>query len=193
MVNKKEMFYKSLEVSHMLVAQKLRFGDAAIDATMGNGHDTLFLARCVGEGGRVYAFDIQGRAIAQTQTLLKKHQCEAQVSLICGSHHQMDQHVECRVNAVMFNLGFLPGSENKKIVTRSKTTIEAIDKALMLLDVGGLLVVVIYPGHEEGALEKEEVLCFVSQLPQEQYNGFCFDLINQINKPPVLVGIEKKF
>lgn len=187
-----EMFYKSRAIAHMLVKQKLQVGDVAIDATMGNGHDTLFLAQCVGSQGQVFAFDIQEQALEKTQTLLKAHNCEARVSLILDGHQDLDQHVNVCVNIVLFNLGFLPGSADKSIVTQVQTTIAAIEKALTILDVGGMIIIVIYPGHEQGADEKQALLKFGSQLSQAQYNVFYIDLINQINNPPVLIGIEKK-
>lgn len=39
-------------------------GDTVIDATAGNGHDTVFLAQLVGRQGRVWAFDVQSSALA---------------------------------------------------------------------------------------------------------------------------------
>ena len=38
------------------ILEHLGEGDVAVDFTMGNGGDTLFLSKTVGESGRVYAF-----------------------------------------------------------------------------------------------------------------------------------------
>ena len=61
-----------LAITHHFVEKTVSSGDRVIDATMGNGHDTLFLSRLVGEGGKVYAFDIQKQAVDSTKKLLEK-------------------------------------------------------------------------------------------------------------------------
>lgn len=53
---------KILPYSKELLKMAAGEGDIVVDATMGNGHDTQFLAELVGENGHVYAFDIQESA-----------------------------------------------------------------------------------------------------------------------------------
>ena len=59
----------------MLLAQTLRSGDVAVDATAGNGYDTLTLARLVlngdaGTQGRVVSVDVQQKALDTTSNRL---------------------------------------------------------------------------------------------------------------------------
>ena len=86
--------------------------DTVVDATMGNGHDTLFLAEQVGPGGHVYAFDIQPEAVESTRKLLEEHGLSDRVTLLCRSHADLAEAVPAGVAAVVFNLGWLPGSRD---------------------------------------------------------------------------------
>ena len=72
-----------------ILADKLSAGDFVIDATAGNGHDSLFLAQQVGPSGRIFAFDIQQLAIDATRQRLEKHNTLAQVDLLQESHAQL--------------------------------------------------------------------------------------------------------
>lgn len=105
------------EIAQKQVAEVLREGDRAVDATAGNGWDTLFLARLVGPDGRVYAFDIQQAALDETAALLRKNKLLERVDLIHAGHEAMASYVKEPVAAVMFNLGYLPGGDHS-IVTR---------------------------------------------------------------------------
>ncbi|MFK8014911.1 MAG: class I SAM-dependent methyltransferase [Gammaproteobacteria bacterium] len=140
------------------VAQVLRRGDTAVDATLGNGHDTLFLAGHVGPEGRVWSFDIQPAALTQArQQLLTLPRSErGDVTLIEDSHERMLEHLPAdqhgRVGAVMFNLGYLPGGD-KTLTTTADTTVVALTQATQLLRPGGLLSVIAYVGHPTGREE----------------------------------------
>jgi len=175
----------------MLITQKVSVGDVVVDATMGNGNDTLCLSRAVGQKGHVFAFDIQQKAIDNTKALLESNDAFDNVTLIKDGHENLDKHLKSPVKLVLFNLGFLPKSD-KQITTKSATTITAVEKAFSFLDRFGLLLTVAYPGHKEGMKEKEDILRFSSNLPQNKFNVFYMDLINQKNNPPVLIGIEKQ-
>lgn len=145
--------------AHRLVQAVLLPGEIAIDATAGNGHDTLFLARQVGPQGRVFALDIQAAALAQTQHRLSAAGIE-NVALILGDHALMRElipaEVHGRVGAVMFNLGYLPGGD-KRVTTQVAHTFPALENAVQVLRPGGILSVVAYPGHPGGAEETEQV------------------------------------
>ena len=52
------------------IRQQVQEGDFCIDATMGNGNDTLLLSQLCGKSGKVLAFDIQEQALAATQEKL---------------------------------------------------------------------------------------------------------------------------
>ncbi|WP_053957310.1 class I SAM-dependent methyltransferase [Inediibacterium massiliense] len=165
-------------------------GDVVVDATMGNGHDTLFLANMVGEDGRVFSFDIQDLAIENTKRLLQENKIE-NVCLIQDGHENMDQYIKEEVCAIIFNLGYLPKGDHE-IVTKAHTTISALQKSLTLLKKEGLTIMVIYPGHEEGEVEKERILKFTKNLDSTTYHVFEISYTNQNKKPPMILGIIKK-
>lgn len=154
-------FPRVTETAHDLVARFVREGDHVIDATVGKGHDTRFLARLVGTTGRVDGFDIQAGAIEATARELHGL---PQVNLHCLGHERMREVVSGPVSAVMFNLGYLP-SGDKTLVTRPDTTVAALDAAWELLrGPGGILSVVVYPGHEGGTIESLAVEAWFSRL-----------------------------
>ena len=119
---------KSVLMARKYISSCVSDGDRVIDATCGNGHDTLFLAKIVGEKGKVFSFDIQPEALVNTRRLLEANNLADRVHLIQSGHERMDSHVHEKVAAVMFNLGYLPGG-NHKIITRPDTTVEALAKA----------------------------------------------------------------
>ena len=141
------------ELHKHFILQHLSEGEVAVDFTMGNGNDTLFLSKTVGKEGRVYAFDIQPRALECTEAHLKNSGAPENYKLICASHHLVKDYVKEPIKAGMFNLGYLPGSGKKEITTLRETTMKAVEAAIDLLLPDGVLIIAIYPGHEEGALE----------------------------------------
>lgn len=173
-----------------LLANVVEKGDSVIDATAGNGHDTLYLADLVGENGHVYAFDVQKEAIQATEDKLAQANLLGQVSLIHDGHEYVKKYVTEEVSAAIFNLGYLPGS-NHEIVTRGTSTVQAIESLLHLLKVGGLIVLVVYHGHEGGKEEKEALMAFVQQLPQAYAHVLSYQFLNQQNDPPFIIAIEK--
>jgi predicted methyltransferase len=141
----------------MILRGAIRDGDTVIDATAGNGHDTVFLAECVGENGRVLAFDVQESAIVSTRTRVGNAGVKPQVELHQASHTMMMEHAAPgSVSAIMFNLGYLPG-ENHNLTTEHAATIEALEASAVLLKAGGVISVVCYPGHDAGAEEAIKV------------------------------------
>ncbi|PYZ93825.1 16S rRNA (cytosine(1402)-N(4))-methyltransferase [Salipaludibacillus keqinensis] len=167
----------------------------AVDATAGNGHDTAFLAKLVGSKGTVYSFDIQEQAINATKDRLKQEQLEERVTLIQEGHETLSDHLlpdhQGHIDGAIFNLGYLPGSD-KSVVTSSATTIEAIKQLLIHLKPKGIIVLVVYYGHEEGKIEKENLLPFVQSLPQHEFHVLEYRFTNQHNDPPFIIAIEKR-
>ena len=143
------------QLAHEFLREHLRPGDTAIDATVGNGHDTKFLAECVGPTGRLIGFDIQEAALENARGLLKASGIE-NVELILADHSKMREFVMEPVSASTFNLGYLPGGE-KSVITRTPTTLAATDSALSLLRVGGMLTIIGYRGHDGGREETDAV------------------------------------
>ena len=176
---------RPLEMAHDFLAQVITQEDIVVDATMGNGHDTLFLAKLAKQ---VYSFDIQEQALEKTSQRLQEADL-TNAELILQGHETVDQFVR-EVKAAIFNLGYLP-SADKSIITQPQTTLEALDKLCQMLVKGGRIAIMIYYGHEGGDIEKDAVMDFVSQLPQQEYTATIYRTLNQINNPPFLVMIEK--
>ncbi|MFS9260748.1 class I SAM-dependent methyltransferase [Streptococcus infantis] len=176
---------RPLEMAHDFLAQVITQEDIVVDATMGNGHDTLFLAKLAKQ---VYAFDIQEQALEKTSQRLQEAGL-TNAELILQGHETVDQFVT-EVKAAIFNLGYLP-SADKSIITQPQTTLEALEKLCQMLIKGGRIAIMIYYGHEGGDIERDAVLDFVSQLPQQEYTATIYRTLNQINNPPFLVMIEK--
>jgi ubiquinone/menaquinone biosynthesis C-methylase UbiE len=128
-------------------------GDVVIDATAGNGHDTLFLAEAVGPDGRVLAFDVQEAALDASRVLLTEAELAGRVAFHQESHAGMESHAAAgSVAVVMFNLGYLPGQDHA-LTTEAAETLSALEAAGRLLKAGGVLSVICYPGHPAGAVE----------------------------------------
>ena len=148
------------DLAHDVIAGHLHTGDIVIDATMGNGHDTLFLAQRVGKTGHVYAFDLQQQAIEQTRGRLERHGVADRVTLFRNSHAEMAMAlppgIAGNVAAVVFNLGYLPGGE-KSVTTTAGSTLTALDASLALLRPGGLISLLVYVGHPGGMDEDEAI------------------------------------
>lgn len=164
-------------------------GDTAIDATAGNGNDTLKLCSAVGTSGKVYAFDIQTPAIDETRKRLDDNGY-TNASLICDSHSEMDKYIPGSVKAVIFNLGYLPGGDHK-LQTKYDTTITAIGKALSVLDNEGFISVTVYYGKNSGTEEKEKVMDYLKSLSHKEYTVTVHDFYNRPNNPPITVIITK--
>ncbi len=183
-------FRNALSISHEIVSNYLTEGDIAVDATAGNGNDTIFMAELVGERGRVYSFDIQEKAIKITREKLIKIDMESRVTLINDGHQFMDKYVPFGIKVVMFNLGYLPGG-NHFIATKPENTIAAIEKSLKLLQTGGIIMMVIYYGGDSGFAEKDALMNYIRKLDYKKYSVLVMDFVNWINCPPISVCIEK--
>ena len=173
-----------------MLGRVLRPGDAAVDATMGNGHDTLFLCEAVGPSGTVYAFDIQPQAVASSEALLRQHGMLERARLHCAGHQHMDEYVREKVRAVVFNLGWLPGGDHS-VTTRWETTREAVEKALDLLLPMGMLVICTYPGHPEGDRERQELVSLLAGLSNRQYNVLHQRFLNAAPGAPECFAVQK--
>jgi predicted methyltransferase len=151
---------------HDILNNELNKGDCVIDATLGNGHDTLFLAQQVGNTGHIFGFDVQQQAITATQLKLQSEKLD-NFSLFHACHSEMDRHVPQQkhgiIKAILFNLGYLPGSD-KKIITQANTTQVALNQSINLLGNKGIIVITAYPGHSGGETETEQVKLWCEQL-----------------------------
>ena len=180
--------------AHCCIANQLQTGDIAIDATCGNGHDTLFLAKQVGATGKVYGFDIQQHALDLTALKFKEQQQFSQVELICAGHEKIEQHVQakhqCNISAVMFNLGYLPGGD-KSIITQTETTLSALKAACRLLKLSGLINVIAYPGHQGGLQELESLQNWISELDKAVFKHQTLAIDENDLSKPQLFTVKK--
>ena len=174
-----------------LTAEYINSGDTAVDATVGNGNDTLELSRLVGETGKVYGFDIQPIALMRASEFLMQSEAPSEIELVYNGHEEMDRHISEKVAAVVFNLGYLP-SGKKQITTIADTTITALDKAIDMIKPDGIVTVVMYPGHTEGRLEKEKVLEWGSRLDKSIYHCAYISMVNQPENAPCIMLVTKK-
>ena len=179
-----------LQYAQTLLKSAINEGDIAVDATAGNGHDTLFLAQLVGDDGFVYAFDVQKQAVDATLHRLLDNALEHRALVLKDGHENVAKYVNKPVASAIFNLGYLPGSDHE-VITRPNTTIQALESLLKLLKIGGIIVLVIYHGHEGGKEERDEVIRFVSELPQKYIHVLRYEFLNQKNDPPFVIALEK--
>jgi len=181
-----------IEEAHRAVADVVRLGDVVVDATLGNGHDTLFLARCVGNSGQVFGFDVQQQAIRSTgKRLAEADIAESVCQLYLESHAKMGKHVPEGVRAVMFNLGYLPGGD-KAMITRIDTSLAAVTAALRLLAAGGVLTVMCYPGHEGGSQEALAVKKLLAGIGSESFDVELLERDGASASAPFLLVAKKR-
>ena len=184
-----------LDAAHAFAARGLGPGGVAIDATVGNGHDTLFLVQEVGEEGTVIGFDVQSDALQATRDRVESEAPDVSgcLHLVHAGHESMAEHVGAgvQVDTVMFNLGYLPGGDHS-VITTPDTTLPALREAVDLLGVGGVVTIVAYPGHDGGAAETDAVASWVSSLPQATFRSLSYRFVNQANDPPRLFVVEKR-
>lgn len=173
-----------------VLLQALEPGDTAVDATMGNGHDTLTLCETVGPAGRVYAFDVQEQAVEEMKKRLREQAMEDRAELIHAGHEHMAEYVRGPVKAAVFNLGWLPGGDHA-VTTRWETTRRAVEAALELLAPMGVLLVCAYPGHAEGEREKAELAAFLSALDNRRYNVLHQRFLNAGEGAPECFTVQK--
>lgn len=177
---------------HEIIQSQVPQGGIYIDATMGNGNDTLLLCRMAGTTGKVYAFDIQERALEKTKDLLESHGMSERAELILGSHVDLDCYAEENsVDAICFNFGYLPGGDHK-IATQADASVIAVEKALKLLKVGGMLSLCIYSGGDTGFEEKDRLLEYLKYLSPKDYTVIANQYYNRGNHPPMPVFVFKR-
>ena len=165
---------KITEIAQELVLSALVRGSCAVDATVGNGNDTLFLARNVGPDGLVVGLDVQMVGLMRARESLKNAGVLNRTNLICDSHENLERHVRGSVGgravmACMFNLGYLPGSD-KRVITTPASTLKALGAATRLLAVGGVVSVIAYTGHRGGAEEAASVRDWTLRLSPKQFS-----------------------
>lgn len=182
-----------LELAKSFIASALPTGGVALDGTVGNGNDTLFLAEQVGDTGNVFGFDIQAEAIERTRAQLEAMGVAESVTLIHASHAFLEDYLPTAttLHAAMFNLGYLPHGD-KSIITQSASTLAALGATFAKLVKGGVLTVVIYPGHSGGDEEAQAVLTWARTIPPEQAKVIWYQPLNSRRPAPSLIALQKR-
>ena len=177
--------------AQQLLKARLTAGDIAIDATVGNGHDTAFLLSQVQATGQVYGFDIQAAAITAVQAKLG---APPNLHLIAANHADIASFIPAaqhgNIRACMFNLGYLPGGD-KTVITQTPSTLTALTAASQLLAIRGLLSIIVYPGHPGGDEEAHAVQAWAEQLPREQFTLSQITSQTASASAPRLLMVEK--
>ncbi|MES2661564.1 MAG: class I SAM-dependent methyltransferase [Verrucomicrobiota bacterium] len=174
-----------------LLRPVIRPGDVVIDATAGNGHDTVFLAECAGEAGRVLAFDVQEAALVSARQRVESAGFAGRVEFIHESHAGMGNHAEAEsVSVIMFNLGYLPG-DGHDLTTQADETLAALEVAAGLLAARGVLSVVCYPGHPAGAPEAEAVEAWMASQAASGWRVAKYGAIGTRRAAPFLLVARK--
>ncbi len=207
------LIVRTTEFAMMILRQYISEGDHVLDGTMGNGLDTLELAKLAGiqQGkGQVYGFDIQQASLDAVSELLKKNgydyyvvkdqhrsienivpKSEGNIYLFLDSHAHLDQYIEGQLSAAIFNLGYLPGG-NKEITTEPDSTLMAVKKTTALLKQNGIVVIVLYPGHQKGKAEKIMLMDFMKLLNPSVFHAELIETVNQTEDAPCIALITRK-
>ncbi len=186
---------------HLIIAKNywknfLEKNHVVIDATCGNGYDSLFISQILLDSlkGKLYCFDIQKKAIEATYLLLKNnlpYKIFEKITFINKSHEDFSKYIKTKVNLIIYNLGYLPKS-NKQLTTKVSSTLLSIKSALSLLDDKGAISITSYPGHEEGEKEEKALLSFLSTLDNLKYSVCYHKWLNK-EKAPSIFWIENNF
>ncbi len=176
------------EFHKQLVRPHIQKGVAAADFTMGNGHDLLWLAQMLPDS-RIYAFDVQQQALANTRRLMTDSGV-TNTRLILDSHANLKQYIHEPICIGLFNLGYLPGSD-KRITTMRPSTLAAVSGAIDILAPDGILMIAIYPGHAEGEAEGEMLSQYLATLDRRKYCVGKFRILNSATSP-YFIFVESK-
>ena len=181
--------FQLLDIAKSFLQQaNIKEDSTLADFTMGNGHDTLYLCSLVPKG-KVYAFDIQKEALENTRARLDEAGVSTDAKLVLDSHANAKKYIDCTIDAGMFNLGYRPGG-NKSVHTMRESTLPAVRDAIDMLKKGGILVISVYPGHDEGRIEGEMLLDMLSEYDKKLYCVSHFHLVNSPDAPFV-IAVEK--
>lgn len=176
---------------HSLLDHFVNPGDQVADCTAGNGHDALFLARQVGRRGHLFCFDVQVDAIKATRKRLELNGIEEErFTLICDSHARLEEFLSPGLSAVVYNLGYLPGSD-RTVVTDRESTVASVDGALSLIKPGGVVSITLYYGHPGAEEEASGLLEYASGLDPAQAKVLHLTYPNLPNRPPTVLIVQR--
>lgn len=182
----------AVELCHRFLEGTIPTGGTFLDATCGNGHDTLFLCRKAAPNGRVLALDIQPAAVEATNRLLAEHGLQGVGRAIVCDHRDLGHLVPPgTLDAAVFNFGWLPGADHA-VHSAAESTLPALQAALDALKPGGVLAAVLYSGKVIGDGEKQAVLEFFRALPLTKYTVLVCEFANWASTAPLPCFVLKK-
>lgn len=181
--------YGAVPLAHFFLNERLKVGDRVVDATCGNGQDTLLLAELVGSAGCVWAFDVQEEALARTKERLAAAGLAERVRLVLTGHERLHELVTEPLQAVVFNLGYLPAGD-RGVRTAAATTVVALQQAANLLAPGGITVIAVYTGHDGGE-EWTAVQAWCAALDPHAFNVWEARQLNRSPAAPFVVVVER--
>lgn len=172
-----------------LIISKIENPFVIIDATLGKGNDALYLSSQFPKA-IIYCFDIQKQAITYSKKMLSDQKV-SNVKIINDSHYNFNKYLpDKKIDLVVFNLGFLPGSD-KEIHTDGEITVKTIDRLLNYLNEDGIICIVSYPGSIRGRIEDIAIVDFIKNIDQKYFEVSKIVFLNQKNYPPILYIIKK--
>ena len=173
------------EYVHLCLETRLKNGDSVLDATAGNGYDTLKAAELVQPNGNVVAIDIQKQAIKATEAKLTEAKLNHHCELHLGNHRELLKTLNQIFDCILFNLGYLPGSD-KMTITTAKDTLSALNQSQRLLKEDGALFVTAYRQHEGGQDEANSVETW---MHEQHANGWDIEKIEPKHQLQILSPI----
>lgn len=159
----------------------------AVDATCGKGYDTEFL--CSLGFAQVVGFDVQPRALHITQQRLQDAGWQ-NARLMLKNHSAIAQEIDQEIDCAMFNLGYLPGTD-KTITTETESSIQALEQTLCRMAAHGIISILCYPGHPEGARETAAVRAWLEGI-QDHWQVLTIESESVSNRTPVLFLISQE-
>jgi len=187
-----QLFQTPLDLAHAYWKKLLKIGDIVIDATCGNGHDTVFLANLILDDtrkGYLIAMDIQEQAIENTRDRLHaKFSPDLHgIEFVQQCHSSFSPHLKNEsVTLIVYNLGYLPGAD-KNLTTFGPTTLKSLTTSLPLIAPGGAISITCYPGHDAGKVEAETALTFAASLDPIQWSSCHHQWANRKNAPSLIL------
>lgn len=168
-----------IELYQSIVKNYVKNKKVAVDCTLGRGNDAIFLESIF---EKVYAFEIQKEAIDDFKNK------NSNVIVLHESHEKIFL-IKEDLDFVIYNLGYLPKGD-KTITTQAESTLISIKNAMKKLCKWGIIIIVTYPGHEEGKREQVELLKYLKDIDKSIWGVMHHEIINR-EKSPSLILIEK--
>lgn len=169
------------------IDKQIKPNDIVIDATCGNGLDTLYIAKILNKG-KIIGIDIQNDAIKKTEQLLVKNNIK-NYELYNINHkdiYKKLKNYENKISLIVLNLGYLPNGD-KNITTTWESTKEAIDESMKLLNDKGIILLTVYPGHKEGKIESDNLKSYLKKYKIKTFHNDC----EKNETSPYLILINK--